>query len=331
MTGMNKTSLLLLAACMLCGTGFGQGIERRRAGLDPRNYPNGTAILNDGELQYLGLSLLRADTIDTVRHTVEYGFSYPDRDEPDPMLLEIGDSLTAFYSRRAMADDSLYTATLRQNRPRRVQTTAPGWRLYGRIGSRSVEQVHRIPFHEETVTVGETLPLEWRIDTLRQTVLGFVCYRATTRYGGREWQAWFAPEIPIPAGPWKLRGLPGLILCAQDAEALLLSLPQHRDSEKTAAEIRMADAPDAPGGVAGVRAADARDPACAVRQPHAHHQPENARPAGRAMASRLPAPRARIRPMRPGTSLFAEYGREIDAYFRPAKPPHRHDRVRRPR
>ncbi|WP_297932239.1 GLPGLI family protein [uncultured Alistipes sp.] len=220
MTGMNKTSLLLLAACMLCGTGFGQGIERRRAGLDPRNYPNGTAILNDGELQYLGLSLLRADTIDTVRHTVEYGFSYPDRDEPDPMLLEIGDSLTAFYSRRAMADDSLYTATLRQNRPRRVQTTAPGWRLYGRIGSRSVEQVHRIPFHEETVTVGETLPLEWRIDTLRQTVLGFVCYRATTRYGGREWQAWFAPEIPIPAGPWKLRGLPGLILCAQDAEGL---------------------------------------------------------------------------------------------------------------
>lgn len=208
---------------MLCGTGFGQGIERRRAELDPRNYSNGTAILDDGELQYFGLSLLRADTIDTVRHAVEYGFSYPGRDEPESMLLEIGDSLTAFYSRRAMADDSLYTATLRQNRPRRVQTAATGWRLYGRIGSRSVEQVHRIPFHEETVTVVETPRFEWQIDTLRQTVLGFVCYRATTRYGGREWQAWFAPEIPIPAGPWKLGGLPGLpglILCAEDAEGL---------------------------------------------------------------------------------------------------------------
>lgn len=38
-------------------------------------------------------------------------------------------------------------------------------------------------------------------------------------FRGRTWTAWYAEQIPIDAGPWKLHGLPGLILKSTDNSA----------------------------------------------------------------------------------------------------------------
>ncbi len=46
-------------------------------------------------------------------------------------------------------------------------------------------------------------------------VMGYECVMAHTDYHGRHWTAWFTPDIPLSVGPWKLRGLPGLILKAE--------------------------------------------------------------------------------------------------------------------
>lgn len=40
--------------------------------------------------------------------------------------------------------------------------------------------------------------------------------KATCRFRGRDYEAWYTPEIPRSEGPWKLQGLPGLILKASD-------------------------------------------------------------------------------------------------------------------
>ncbi|MDO4770595.1 MAG: GLPGLI family protein [Porphyromonas sp.] len=37
---------------------------------------------------------------------------------------------------------------------------------------------------------------------------------------GRRWTVWYTLEVPTPAGPWKLWGLPGLIVEATEAEGL---------------------------------------------------------------------------------------------------------------
>lgn len=66
--------------------------------------------------------------------------------------------------------------------------------------------------------VKDTFPdMTWDITNETKTVAGLQCIKAITNFRGRQWIAWFAPEIPIAFGPWKLQGLPGLILEAYDS------------------------------------------------------------------------------------------------------------------
>lgn len=58
--------------------------------------------------------------------------------------------------------------------------------------------------------------IEWIIQPQKKKILEQDCQRATTFFGGRNYTVWFAPAIPINAGPWKLGGLPGIILAVND-------------------------------------------------------------------------------------------------------------------
>ena len=65
-------------------------------------------------------------------------------------------------------------------------------------------------------TYEEDIPTqEWVIDNDSvQDIMGMECHYATTTFRGRVWKVWFTEEIPVSLGPWKLGGLPGLILKA---------------------------------------------------------------------------------------------------------------------
>ena len=56
----------------------------------------------------------------------------------------------------------------------------------------------------------------WTMTDSTREVLGYTCQQATADFRGRRWTAWFATDIPVSDGPWKLGGLPGLILKAYD-------------------------------------------------------------------------------------------------------------------
>ena len=71
----------------------------------------------------------------------------------------------------------------------------------------------------------ETTPeITWTLgdDTLR--IGDYLCQQATTTFRGLTWLVYFTEEIPSSAGPWRLRGLPGLIVKAESgAHSFLLT------------------------------------------------------------------------------------------------------------
>lgn len=62
----------------------------------------------------------------------------------------------------------------------------------------------------------EAPKIEWKISKEITNFSGIKCQKATTRFKGRNWSVWFAPDLPFQSGPWKLNGLPGLIIEAID-------------------------------------------------------------------------------------------------------------------
>lgn len=63
----------------------------------------------------------------------------------------------------------------------------------------------------------EDLPkFNWKIKKDKKKIGKFSCILGETYFRGRKYFAWYTPEIPVYSGPWKLNGLPGMILEAYD-------------------------------------------------------------------------------------------------------------------
>lgn len=71
---------------------------------------------------------------------------------------------------------------------------------------------YRVHYNEDTPT------FDWKITSQQEMIAGYLCQQATTTFRGRQWTVWFTEEIREDVGPWKLSGLPGIILKAKDSQ-----------------------------------------------------------------------------------------------------------------
>lgn len=61
-------------------------------------------------------------------------------------------------------------------------------------------------------------PINWKLSTETKKVGNYNLQKATTTFGGRNWVAWFNTDINLNEGPYKFRGLPGLIFEIADVQ-----------------------------------------------------------------------------------------------------------------
>ena len=150
----------------------------------------------------------------------------------DLQRLDIGRNLSKYYSSFYFNSDSLKRDFMKKNPKAQGIPTWPGER--GKIGSRwSILMFSEFykDFSKKTLTEYANMPVgiphsqyteeipvqDWQLQDDTLTVCGYLCQKATCRFRGNDFTAWFAPELPISNGPWKFGGLPGLILKIQDS------------------------------------------------------------------------------------------------------------------
>jgi len=125
------------------------------------------------------------------------------------------------------SDASLYDEfTLEKEEVSIPQQKAIFFATYGKPPKPSLKSLY-IDFQEESKTaLQEFMTREflvesklenkgWKLDPTRKKIGGYVCMKATMNLDGDTVTAWFAPEIPVPAGPSGYYGLPGIVLAVE--------------------------------------------------------------------------------------------------------------------
>ncbi|KAF0130459.1 MAG: hypothetical protein FD155_1759 [Bacteroidetes bacterium] len=174
---------------------------------------------------------VRMLAIDTVEYIVDYSMKYQ-QDSANPnfileeeMVLLIGKSVSKFLSNNLMIGDTMLKNI---NSPEGFQ----------KMLNDPVNPLPRVRFQHEVfknmphgeitntdhIIGGSFKFLEsmnqfnWQLLSETSTIDGIRIQKAICNFGGRDWIAWFAPEVPIKDGPYKFNGLPGLIMRIYDTK-----------------------------------------------------------------------------------------------------------------
>ncbi|GGG58612.1 GLPGLI family protein [Epilithonimonas arachidiradicis] len=127
------------------------------------------------------------------------------------MILDINKNETKFYGRNLLIADSLNKKFGNMDN-KHVDMT--GQIVKRKNGSSENENFINIKFGYYTYKTTDII--NWKIENETKKYNDYNLQKATADFGGRHWIAWFNKDIPFNEGPYKFRGLPGLIFEIQD-------------------------------------------------------------------------------------------------------------------
>lgn len=177
------------------------------------------------------ISLIAATILISGQNTVNrffYELTYrPNKDslqlEKEMMVLDVDKTQSVFQSCNNIRMDSLTGVAVEKS----LQTGQ--LQDMDRFDNTETEFTYQIsknyPVHEisykdriglDYYSYREKPGLNWKISDEKQQIGSYNCQKATTRFGGRQWIAWFTSDIPFQDGPYKFYGLPGLIIKIED-------------------------------------------------------------------------------------------------------------------
>jgi len=167
----------------------------------------------------------QAQKADTAQVLVHYKFSHvrdtTDRAHPytENMVLFVGKSVSAYRSYDGVVADEQFKKAY----------AAAGGSFDNRHMAGSRTQYYQYPNEQKLLTKDDLLfneyliagpmpAIDWRISGDTATFGGLHCQKATGHFKGRDYIVWFCPDLPVHTGPWKLNGLPGVIVDAHDTK-----------------------------------------------------------------------------------------------------------------
>lgn len=91
--------------------------------------------------------------------------------------------------------------------------------IYTSRKEKEVTEIVRSLDEKKYYSIVEEYPvIDWKITSETKEINTFGCIKATCTFKGRNYTAWFTPEIVTNFGPLKMHGLPGLILELSDSK-----------------------------------------------------------------------------------------------------------------
>ena len=139
----------------------------------------------------------------------------------DLQVLLIGKNISKYYSHYALDYNFFVIEHLKKHDtyPRAKENGAWSYEVFKNYpqGKETVTDIASI-LRGNYIYEENSLVFDWKISDEKRTILSYHCQKATVSFRGRDFIAWFAPDIPIPNGPWKFGSLPGLILNLSDSK-----------------------------------------------------------------------------------------------------------------
>ena len=139
------------------------------------------------------------------------------------MLLDIDKSGSKYYGQEKFIADSTSQADLERQlklSPNSISISRndkPGMITYKVTKQYPDFKTHLFTkISSDSYKIEEDKKPEWKILPDKQKIGEYNAQKATTKYGGREWTAWFSTDLPFQDGPYKFYGLPGLIVKIED-------------------------------------------------------------------------------------------------------------------
>jgi len=139
------------------------------------------------------------------------------------MLLDIDKSGSKYYGQEKFTADSTSQADLERQlklSPNSISISRndkPGMITYKVTKQYPDFKTHLFTkISSDSYKIEEDKKPEWKILPDKQKIGEYNAQKATTKYGGREWTAWFSTDLPFQDGPYKFYGLPGLIVKIED-------------------------------------------------------------------------------------------------------------------
>lgn len=175
---------------------------------------------------FTAMDLEKGEPCDTARYVVYYNMTCVTDTNPsartfvdDIMRLELGDRVHYFYSYKAFQADSANAVIMANGGTSFTGGGSITWRLYNNYPTAGkTSLLEKFGMDRFVCTEDYAAPLWQPVADSSAVIIGYPCSLAVTTYKGRTWYAWYAEDIPLDAGPWKLGGLPGLILRAYDSQ-----------------------------------------------------------------------------------------------------------------